>query len=405
MASIPRDTPRHAFGSESVNSVLVFFWLLLRLLISLEQFRSEKSLEDFVKGAIKATPRRQQASKQTDRQADEHQPPSLQYQISTPLSLENTGKATQPVKMCYAMLLYRCSHKTYRQIMPCEKPIRHWTGLWQTKEACNRRIPTVEGALCPKCTMDRLTRLPYDAHDPNSELRQALLPRPRYVGVEPRPRETSSSPSPPRGPGFLGLTHVASNRERRKRDKASQLTFFQEAKEPSDFQGGVDFPGPWWDWDKKPLQESQQTTKAYYKQSASTAAAISSRHYRGRPARPELGFVARPHPTRVPPWSPGISSQPTAPPLEDHSWHHPTRPDSPVARSVLPPARETVTEDVPASDSGYASFANKYVQDDPPAVWFDSLDSYRIRDQLRSHQPDDRQYDCSHSHSYPYSSR
>lgn len=300
------------------------------------------------------------------------------------------------------MLLYPCSHKTYRQIIPCEKPIRHWTGLWRTKEVCKRRVPSVVDGLCPKCTMDRLTRLPYDANDPDNELRQALYRQPKYVGVEPRPRETSTSPSPSRGPGFLGLTHIAGNIERRKKEEANQLTFFQEAKEPADFDG-VDFPGPWWDWDKKPIQESQQPLKAYY--TPSSAAPSSSRHcQRRRATRPETGFVARPHPTRVPPWGPGISSQPTTPSsrLLDNSRQHPTRPDSPIARSVLQPGMEKIPEDVTASDSGYAYYLDGPGRDDSRA-WFDSLHSYKTRGQPRNQQPDNRQYHCTHN--YPYSSR
>lgn len=97
--------------------------------------------------------------------------------------------------MYYAMMPYTCSHKRYRQT-PCEKPLRHWTVLWRAKQPCNLRLPSVEN---PKCYMDRLTRLPGPRRgDPNCEQNRTLVPQPRYVGVEPRPRDTSTSPPPER---------------------------------------------------------------------------------------------------------------------------------------------------------------------------------------------------------------
>lgn len=102
--------------------------------------------------------------------------------------------------MCYLMLLYPCSHKSYRP-MPCEKPAKkHWTGLWRTKQpACSRRVPSLQDRVCAKCHMEQVRQAragPYGrTGDPESELTAALarLP-PRYVGVEPRPRDFSASP-------------------------------------------------------------------------------------------------------------------------------------------------------------------------------------------------------------------
>lgn len=230
--------------------------------------------------------------------------------------------------------------------MPCEKPVKRWTGLWRTQHPCSRRVPSIQDRVCAKCHMEQQHLLirppPCHAGDPESELTAALarLP-PRYVGVKPRPRDFDASPLPsPRPSRMGGLLFATTRKEKKKKKKGGreiaviathQLSQNTAERDLEDLGfGGTSYYQPPVEDQKPPRFKPHKPSDLSWRHLPSVTQeehiySVSSSLHKSQatmPPRPSMHTQAKPA-------ADGPSSSSSS-----SSHRHPTRPDSPVPRPM-----------------------------------------------------------------------